>query len=63
MGFIAIPGSKNIEHVKENFDIFDFKLSEEDMKKIESINKKERYYVRTGEALERFSKWQPEYEK
>ena len=63
MGFIAIPGSKNIEHVKENFDIFDFKLSEEDMKKIESINKKERYYVRTEEALERFSKWQPEYEK
>lgn len=63
MGFIAIPGSKNINHVRENFDIFDFKLSEEDMKKIESINKKERYYVRTEEALERFSKWQPEYEK
>ena len=63
MGFIAIPGSKNIDHVRENFDIFDFKLSEEDMKKIESINKKERYYVRTKEALERFSKWQPEYEK
>ncbi len=63
MGFIAIPGSKNTNHVRENFDIFDFKLSEEDMKKIESINKKERYYVRTEEALERFSKWQPEYEK
>lgn len=63
MGFIAIPGSKNVDHVKENFDIFDFKLSEEDMKKIESINKNKRYYIRTDEALKHFADWQPEYEK
>ena len=63
MGFIAIPGSKNIAHVKENFDIFDFKLSEEDMKKIESINKNKRCYIRTDEALKHFADWQPEYEK
>ena len=24
MGFIVIPGTKNVEHVKENFNIFDF---------------------------------------
>ena len=30
-GFIAIPGSKNEDHIKENINIFDFKLNKEDM--------------------------------
>ena len=28
MGFIVIPGTKHVEHVKENFNILDFKLSD-----------------------------------
>lgn len=63
MGFIVIPGSKNVSHIKDNFSIFDFKLTNEDMKQIEAINKNKRYYERTGFNLERFSSWQPEYEK
>lgn len=63
MGFIVIPGTKNVEHVRENFDIFDFKLTDEEMEKIASINKNERYYTRTDEALKQFATWQPEYEK
>ena len=63
MGFIVIPGTKNVDHVRENFDIFDFKLTDEDMKKIAKINKNERYYTRTDEMLEHFATWQPEYEK
>ncbi len=61
MGFIVIPGTKNVEHVRENFDIFDFKLTDEEMEKIASINKNERYYTRTDEALKQFATWQPEY--
>lgn len=49
--------------IKDNFNISDFKLSDEDMKQIAKINKNERYYIRTEESLESFSKWQPEYEK
>lgn len=63
MGFIVIPGTKNVEHVKENFDIFDFKLTPEDMEEIAKINKNERYYTRTEEMLKHFATWQPEYEK
>ena len=42
-GYIAIPGSKNPNHIKENISIFDFELSDEDMKKIYSINENRRY--------------------
>lgn len=63
MRFIVIPGTKNVNHVKENFNILDFKLADEDMSEIAKINKNERYYYRTDEMLESFSKWQPEYEK
>lgn len=63
MGFIVIPGTKNVEHVKENFDIFDFKLTDDEMNEIASINKNERYYTRTDEMLKQFATWQPEYEK
>lgn len=63
MGFIVIPGTKNVEHVKENFNIFDFKLTDEEMDEISKINKNERYYTRTDEMLKQFASWQPEYEK
>ena len=42
-GYIAIPGSSNPEHIAENYDIFDFELSEEEMKEIEAINEQRRY--------------------
>ena len=63
MGFIVIPGTKNVEHVKENFDIFDFKLTDDEMNEIASINKNERYYTRTEEMLKQFATWQPQYEE
>lgn len=42
-GYIAIPGSSNAEHIVENYDLFDFELSEEEMRKIEAINEQRRY--------------------
>lgn len=41
--YIVIPGSKNPDHIKENYNIFDFELSSEDMEKIYNINKSQRY--------------------
>ena len=50
-GNVVIPGSKNPDHIRDNFDIFDFKLSDEDMKKIASVDKGVRYYTATPEMI------------
>ncbi|MHC5227498.1 aldo/keto reductase [Enterococcus sp. LJL99] len=40
---IVIPKSTHKERIDENFDVFDFELSEEDMTKINELNKNERF--------------------
>ena len=42
-GYIVIPGSKNPAHITENFKVFDFELSADDMKKIAALNKNRRF--------------------
>lgn len=63
MGFVVIPGSKNLDHIRDNFNILDFRLTDEEMAEIAKLNKGVRYYNRTDEALAGFAAWQPEYEK
>lgn len=63
MGFVVIPGSKNVEHIKDNLDILDFKLTDDEMAEIAKLNKGVRYYTRTDEALAGFAAWQPTYEE
>lgn len=63
MGFVVIPGSKNVDHIKDNLDILDFELSEEEMTEIAKLDKGVRYYNRTDSQLEQFASWQPTYEK
>ncbi len=50
-GNVIIPGSKNPSHIQDNFNIFDFTLTEEDMTEIEKINKGVRYYTATPERI------------
>ena len=44
-GNIIIPGSKNPEHIKDNANIFDFELTDDEMNEIAKINKNKRYYI------------------
>lgn len=62
MEFIVIPVSKNVDHIKDNFDLFDFDLTDEDTAQIAKINKNERYYYR-NKMLKQFAEFHPEYEK
>ncbi len=50
-GNVVIPGSKNPDHIRDNFDIFDFALSDEDMAQIAKVNKNKRYYTATPDML------------
>lgn len=42
-GVIAIPGSSDEDHIKENISVFDFALSDEEMARIASLNRDEKY--------------------
>lgn len=57
---IVIPGSKNPAHIKDNFDLFDFSLTEEEMAKIAALDKDTRYYTSTPEMLRRYVEMVPD---
>ena len=63
MGFAVIPGSKNVDHIKDNLDILDFKLTDEEMEMVASLDKDMRYYHRTDEQLVQFAGWRPAFEE
>ena len=42
-GYVAIPGSKNKNHIAENFNVFDFSLTPEDMQRLRGLNKSQRF--------------------
>ena len=58
-GNIVIPGSKNPEHIKANFDLFDFALTDEEMKIIAAMNQNKRYYTSTPELLKKYAEMVP----
>ena len=62
MGFAVIPGSKNVDHIRDNLDIFDFSLTEGEMAEIAKLDTGKRYYHRTDDQLEQFAVWRPAYE-
>ena len=63
MGFAVIPGSKNVDHIRDNLEIFDFSLTDDEMAEIAKLDKGKRYYHRTDDQLEQFAVWSPAYEK
>lgn len=59
-GNIVIPGSKNPAHIQDNFDLFDFSLTEEEMAKIAALDKNTRYYYSTPEMLKKYAEIVPD---
>ena len=58
-GNIVIPGSKNPAHIQDNFALFDFSLTPEEMKKIGGLDRQKRYYTSTPEMLKRYAETIP----
>ena len=63
MGFVVIPGSRNVDHIRDNLNILDFTLTDGEMAEIAKLDKGERYYHRTDEQLKQFAIWRPQFEK
>ena len=63
MGFAVIPGSKKVNHIKDNLNILDFTLTDEEMAEIAKLDKGERYYHRTDAQLAGFASWKPTFER
>ena len=58
-GNIVIPGSKSPAHIQDNFDLFDFALTDEEMAQVTALNKNVRYYTNTPELLKKYAEMVP----
>ena len=59
-GNIVIPGSRNPVHIRDNFDLFDFTLTDEEMSRIAAMDQRKRYYTSTPELLRRYAEIVPD---
>lgn len=59
-GNIVIPGSKNPDHIKDNFDLFDFALTGDEMAQIATLDQQKRYYTSTPEMLKAYVEMVPD---
>lgn len=55
MGFITIPGSKNPDHIRDNFNIFDFRLTDSEMQEIAKLDGTKKYYEADDETEEKYA--------
>lgn len=58
-GNIVIPGSKNPAHIRDNFALFDFALTEDEMNRIAQLDQGKHYYTSTPELLARYAQMVP----
>ena len=59
-GNIVIPGSKNPAHIRDNFDLFNFSLTDAEMAEIAKLDQQKRYYTSTPEMLKAYAEMVPD---
>lgn len=62
-GNITIPGSKNPDHIRSNFDIFDFALTDDEMAEIAKLDGTKKYYNADLATEERYAAMHLPFEK
>ena len=55
MEFITIPGSKNPDHIRDNFNLFDITLTDEEMAEIAKLDGTKKYYEPDEETVEKYA--------
>lgn len=58
-GNVVIPGSKNPDHIRANFDLFDFAMDDTEMMEIAALNTNKRYYTSTPDKLKAYAEMVP----
>ena len=59
-GNIVIPGSKNPQHIKDNLDVFDFALTDNELDRIAAMDQQKRYYHSTPAMLKKYASIVPD---
>lgn len=59
-GNIVIPGSKNPQHIKDNLDVFDFTLMDNELDRIAAMDQQKRYYHSTPAMLKKYASIVPD---
>ena len=63
VGNVVIPGSKNIQHIKDNVDIFDFALTDDEISEIAKLDRNKAYYKASKIALLGYLAFAPDFDK
>ena len=61
VGDVVIPGSKNVDHIRDNINIFDFTLTDDELAEIAKLDQNKRYYTATEEALQGYLQFAPDF--
>ncbi len=60
-GNVVFPKTSNLQHLKDNFEIFDFELTDDEMKEIGKLDHTKRFYnLSQAEQDKRYLAWGPE---
>lgn len=54
-GFMTIPGSRNPDHIRDNADIFDFTLTDEEMAEIAKLDGTKKYYMPDEATVDKYA--------
>ena len=63
MGFITIPGSKNPDHIRDNFNLFDITLTDEEMSEIAKLDGTKKYYEPDEATVEKYASMHLPFER
>lgn len=61
VGDVVIPGSKNVDHIRDNINIFDFTLTDDELAEIAKVDQNKRYYTATEDALQGYLQFAPDF--